>query len=71
MVRPRNSAHGAAHREGFSGKFHHRRDTLVGKLSLAGEETPSHGVEDNRDGEQQVKQVHWYVMVNPQEAEPL
>ena len=63
MVILRYGTKRASYREGFHGKLHHRRKTLVRQLSQAGEKTPVHGVESDRDGEHLVQKVHCSVLV--------
>ena len=64
VVRPRNGAHGAPYREGVHRKIHHWREALEGKLSTAGKETSSHGIQVNQEGEQGVQNIHGSVRVN-------
>ena len=69
--KPCNSAHRAAHCEGFLRQLRHIREYLVGQLSLTRKDTPGHVVEANQDEEQRAKQVHHSILFNPQKLEPL
>ena len=71
MVRPLDSAHGALYHESVHWKFHHWREALIRQLSAAGKDVLGRGVEADSDREQGVKILHCYVLVKPNESQPL
>ena len=71
MVSPRDGAHGALYREGFHRNLNHSREALARQIYFAREEPPGYGVNYDRDKKQQVHEIHRFILVDPEKADPI